>query len=439
MGKKGNHSGIVILGNGISGVTTARHIRKKSTLPICIVSEENPYFFSRTALMYVYMGQLQFEHTQPYEHTFWEQNNIALVQKRVDRIEPQEQRLHFEDGTSISYETLVLACGSIPNRLNLPGQELDGVQGFYHKKDLEQLEARTANIQTATVVGGGLIGVELAEMLHSRGKKVHFLVRESSFWNTVLPKEESELINRHIRAHGIELHLATEVKSFEADATGNLAQVLTNKGTSLPSEWVGVAVGVSPNIGFLKGSGLATGKGISVNRFLETNLPHIYAIGDCAEQLEPLAGRKAIEAVWYTGRIMGETLAQTLTGTKTAYQPGPWFNSAKFFDIEYQTYGQVSPNPDPETETQYYWQHPNKNCTLRLSFDPKTKQFMGVVSLGIRLRHDIFDRWLRKPTNVNQVIKELGKAFFDPEFSPNYLTEMQSEWELTQPSFALTD
>lgn len=81
MGKKGNHSGIVILGNGISGVTTARHIRKKSTLPICIVSEENPYFFSRTALIYVYMGQLKFEHTQPYEHTFWEQNNIALVQK----------------------------------------------------------------------------------------------------------------------------------------------------------------------------------------------------------------------------------------------------------------------------------------------------------------------------------------------------------------------
>ena len=64
---------------------------------------------------------------------------------------------------------------------------------------------------------------------------------------------------------------------------------------------------------------------------------------------------------------------------------------------------------------------------------------MGVVSLGIRLRHDIFDRWLRKPTNVNQVIKELGEAFFDPEFSPNYLTEIQSEWELKQPSFALTD
>ena len=81
---------------------------------------------------------------------------------------------------------------------------------------------------------------------------------------------------------------------------------------------------------FLKGSGLALGKGIQVNRFLETNLPNVYAVGDCAEQTEPLTGRQAVEAVWYTGRIMGETLAQTLTDRKTAYQPGPWFNSAKF-------------------------------------------------------------------------------------------------------------
>ncbi len=436
MGKESSNKAIVILGNGISGITTARHLRKKSSLPITVISEESPYFFSRTALMYVYMGHLKFEHTQPYENTFWEQNNIELVQKRVNQLDAKTQRLLFEDGSSLTYDRLVIACGSKPNKLGWPGEDLKAVQGLYHKKDLDHLEAWTDSIRSATVVGGGLIGIELAEMLHSRGKKVHFLVRESSFWNTVLPAEESKLINRHIRSYGIELHLSTELESIHGDSKGRVVKVHTSTGAALPCEWVGLAIGVHPNIDFLKGSGLALGKGIQVNRFLETNLPNVYAVGDCAEQTEPLPGRQAVEAVWYTGRIMGETLAQTLTDRKTAYQPGPWFNSAKFFDIEYQTYGELSPTPDPEKEVQLYWQHPIKNCSLRLSFDPQYLFFKGIVSLGIRLRHEYFDRWLRTPTLMSEVVNKLSQSFFDPEFSPTYQTEIQSKWELKKSTFA---
>ena len=432
-----NNKAIVIIGNGISGITTARHLRKNSSHSITIISEESPYFFSRTALMYVYMGHLQFEHTQPYEPHFWEHNNIDLVQKRVNQLDAQNQTLVFEDGTRLSYDTLVLATGSKPNRLGWAGQNLEAVQGLYHKKDLEDLEKWTNSINTAVVVGGGLIGIELAEMLHSRGKKVHFLVRESSFWNTVLPPEESKLINQHIRAHGIDLRLSTELESIEGGPSGRVCGVVSSQKETLTCEWVGLAVGVSPNIHFLKDSGLALGKGIQVNRYLETNLPNIYAVGDCAEQLEPSAGRQSIEAVWYTGRMMGETLAQTLTGNKTAYQPGPWFNSAKFFDIEYQTYGLVSPTPDPEKEAQLYWQHPKKNCALRLSFDPHTLDFMGALSLGIRLRHESFDSWLQKKSSMNQVVQELGESFFDPEFTPSYLAEIQKEWEIKRSTAIL--
>ena len=133
---------------------------------------------------------------------------------------------------------------------------------------------------------------------------------------------------------------------------------------------------------------------------------------------------------------MGETLAQTLTDRKTAYQPGPWFNSAKFFDIEYQTYGELSPTPDPEKEVQLYWQHPTENCSLRLSFDPQYLFFKGIVSLGIRLRHEYFDRWLRTPTLMSEVVNKLSQSFFDPEFSPTYQTEIQSKWELKKSTFA---
>ena len=134
---------------------------------------------------------------------------------------------------------------------------------------------------------------------------------------------------------------------------------------------------------------------------------------------------------------MGETLAQTLAGKKTAYHPGPWFNSAKFFDIEYQTYGKVSPTPDPKKEIQLYWQHPKKNKTLRFSFDPEKRNFSGVICLGIRLRHEYFNQWLSKETSLDEVIKNLEQSFFDPEFSTHYAMEIQSLWELKKSTLSL--
>ena len=103
---------IVIIGNGISGVTLARHIRKNSNKKITIVSAETDYFFSRTALMYVYMGHMKFEHTQPYENWFWEKNRIELKKGFVQTIETHSKTLHFAKGDTLQYDKLILATGS---------------------------------------------------------------------------------------------------------------------------------------------------------------------------------------------------------------------------------------------------------------------------------------------------------------------------------------
>ncbi|MGB0167069.1 MAG: FAD-dependent oxidoreductase, partial [Luteibaculum sp.] len=89
-----------------------------------------------------------------------------------------------------------------------------------------------------------------------------------------------------------------------------------------------LTAGVSPNIDFLKNSKLELDKGILVDQYLSTNQPHVFAIGDCAQIRNPLANRKSIEPIWYTGRMMGECVAHTVVGHPTKYNPGPWFNSA---------------------------------------------------------------------------------------------------------------
>ncbi len=419
---------IVIIGNGISGVTAARHIRKLSDKKITIISSETEYFYSRTALMYVYMGHMKFEHTQPYEPHFWKKNRIELKLAYVNKVDFSEQKLFTDKAEVIAYDKLILAVGSTPNKFGWKGQDLIGVQGLYSRQDLENIEKLSIEgIGHGVIVGGGLIGVELAEMLHSRHIPVTFLVRENRFWGNVLPRQEGELISRHIREHGVDFQFEEELEEIVADANGRASKVITKSGKEIEANFVGLTAGVRPNIDFLKGSELKIERGIVIDRKFATNQSNVYAIGDCAQFENPVNGRRPIEQVWYTGRIMGETLARNICGAELEYSPGFWFNSAKFFDIEYQTYGIVlSELQDGQSE--FYWEHPDGKICMHFVFNSESKMFVGVNAFGIRLRHDVFDRWLNEGRDINYVLAHLKDANFDPEFYKAYENSVVSQY-----------
>lgn len=422
---------VVILGNGISGVTCARYLRKlDSEVKITLVSGESKYFFSRTALMYIYMGHMKFEHTQPYENWFWEKNRIDLKEGWVQKIDFDNKNLIFQSGENLFYDQLVLATGSKPNKFGWPGQDLKGVQGLYSKQDLETMEENTeSEVSRAVIVGGGLIGIEMAEMLSYKKIPVTFLVREEGFWDNILPKEESELVGRHILEHHIDLRLETELDEILGDESGRVKAVKTKTGEVINCQFVGLTAGVSPNINFLRESKLALGKGIKVNLKFETNIPEVYAIGDCAEfDQAPAEDRRPIEQVWYTGRMHGETLAQTLIGNPTKYKPGIWFNSAKFLDIEYQTYGTVPAKWDTDKILSFYWEHTSGKVSFRMLMNEEN-QILGINNFGFRLRHEFFDRVIKEKWSGEKVISRLNKANFDPEFFAPYFLEIQQEFK----------
>jgi NADPH-dependent 2,4-dienoyl-CoA reductase/sulfur reductase-like enzyme len=419
---------IVIIGNGISGVTAARHIRKLSDKKITIISSETKYFYSRTALMYVFMGHMKMEHTQPYENDFWKKNKIELLFTTVNSVIPEKKEIILNNNTSLFFDKLIIATGSKSNKFGWPGQDLKGVVGLYNKQDLDNLEYLAKTAKHAVIVGGGLIGIELAEMLVSRKIPVTFLVRETNFWGGVLPEGEAKMINRHILEHGIDLRLEANLKEIISDENGNAKSVILENGEEIPCDIVGLTAGVSPNVAFLNSSGIRIDKGILVNRYLETNFPFIYAIGDCAQQEEAIGNRKNIEAVWYTGRMMGETLAQTICGNRLEYKPGNWFNSAKFFDIEYQTYGWVFNKPKEE-ETHFYWEFKDGKKAVRINYNSTTKQFIGINTFGIRMKHEFFDTVLNQKQTVNFVLENLNKACFDPELYTSYTKEIQHSFK----------
>ena len=372
----------VIIGNGVTGVTAALRLRELDEgARITVISGESKHHYSRPALMYIFMGHMTYRDTKPYEDHVWAENRIELVRDWVVGLRPEDRMIDLHQGGEMPYDTLLIATGSKPNRFGWPGQDLGGVQGFYDLIDLHELYENVKTTRHAVIVGGGLIGIELAEMLHSRDIPVTFLVRESSYWNRVLPDEESRMVTRAIQAAGFDLRLGTELEEIVDDGTGRAGAVITGDGDRIECQLVGLTAGVSPRLELARAAGLETGRGVLVDRSLRTSAPHVLAAGDCAEIQSDSGGKNLLQQVWYTGKMQGRIAAEVMAGRDATYDPGIWYNSAKFLDLEYQTYGQV--NFDVPGEKNLYYEHDDGQRAIRLVYTDEA--VIGVNVMGVPL------------------------------------------------------
>jgi len=409
---------IAIIGNGVTGVAAAKRIRQlQPDWKITLISGESDYHYSRPALMYIFMGHMSFKDTKPYQEHFWKINRIDLLRAWVTGIDHKNKKLILHNKAPLEYDKLLIATGSKSNKFGWPGQDLEGVQGLWDLMDLRSLYENVKNAKRAVIVGGGLIGIELAEMIHSRNIEVTFLVREGSYWNNVLPKEESMMINRIIRHEGLDLRLHTELKEIVNDGKGRVGAVITNEDERIDCEIVGLTAGVSPNTDLVKESDINTGRGILVDWSFRTNAPDVFAAGDCAELITEGNQRNVIQQVWYTGKMQGKVAGEVIAGENSTYDPGIWYNSAKFFDLEYQTYGKVS-NVQLEGENNLFWEHPNHEHAMRII--TKDNIVIGINVMGLRYRHKVCEGWIRENRTLNFVLDNLHEANFDPEFSDKF-------------------
>lgn len=408
---------LVIIGNGITGVSCALAVRRlRPEARITLVSAESTHHYSRTALMYVYMGHLRMQDIKPYGDWFWDENRLNLVHATATALNTPESLLVLDNGTTLTYDKLLLATGSASKLYGWPGQHLAGVQGLYGLPDLAAMARDTHGIGRGVVVGGGLIGVELAEMLHSRGIEPVVLVRDAHYWASVLPPAEANLVDRQFQENRVPVRYNTELREILGDAQGRVRAVVTTAGEEIACQWVGLATGVTPNLGLAQTSNVETDRGILVDEFLRTNVPNVYAAGDCAQHRQPTAGEVSIEQLWYTGRMQGETVAHTICGNPTPYRRGVWFNSAKFFNLEYQTYGQAPAGPMAGLDS-FYWEHPAARTALRIYFLAQAPHaVVGFNALGLRLRQAVCEQWISTQAPLTTVLAQLGAANFDPEF-----------------------
>ncbi len=413
----------VIIGNGVAGINAANSLRNyDEDAEITIISYESEHHFSRTALMYVFCGQLSEQCVEPFERDHYEKMGFKRVNDKVTKLDTNSNKLYLEKGETISFDKLLIACGAVPAMYNWPGQDLDGVGNFVTWQNLQWLQEKSKTAKKAVVVGGGLIGIETVEVLLQAGIDVTFLVREDYYWPIALDKTESTIIAEHMKHHKVDLRLKTAFAEI-LGKDGKVVGVKTGDGEIIDCELVVIAVGVRPQTDWLKDSGVTMDErgGIIVDEYLQTNCTDIYSAGDCASVIWFNNVRRP-EQLWYTGRDQGKIAAANLFGMEKIYKRGTFYNSAKFFDIEYTTAGLVNFNLDGEKN--FYSQEEGTHNTVRITYLPDNK-VVGFNMLGRRWDHRILVQWIDEKRTLSWVLDHLHKALYDEEFMPQFKLNKQ--------------
>ncbi len=408
---------IVIIGNGVAGITCAQVARQRDAdARITVVSGETDYFFSRTALMYSYMDLMSRRDLEPMERSVYRKQRIDLVRDWVVDMDASASTVKLGSGSTLPYDKLVFAVGASPNMFPWKGadQIKDGKVHFVSMQDLDDCERLTKTSKQAVVVGGGLIGIELVECLLHHGVKTTFLIREPYYWPMALGREEADYVTEHMRHHGVDVRLEEEMTQIQVDAAGRVSGVVTNTGETLPCQMLGIAAGVKPNVERIKAFADAPelGRGIKVGPTLETNLPGVFACGDCAEIHYPGQERPLTELIWYSAKRQGALVGGNLFGDAAEYAPPLFFNSSKFFEVEYTTVGSVMDAPD--NAPTLYRKLPGKYMSQRIVHDGE--RVIGFNMLGSRWNHEILERWIHERRSAEWVEKNLRSAQYDVEF-----------------------
>jgi NADPH-dependent 2,4-dienoyl-CoA reductase/sulfur reductase-like enzyme len=417
-----------ILGNGVAGMEAALALRARDDESrITLVSAEHDHFFSRPALMYVFAGQTSLRDTEPYDRGLYGRMRFERRSGRVAALDAPGHALVFEDGSRLAYDRLLLAVGSKGRPAPWPGAEGPGLHYFVTLRDLEALDREARRGMRAAVVGGGLVGVEVAEVLHDRGLHVTFVIREGWYFPVALDRSEATLVAEHLRGHGVDVRLGATAEAVARGADGRVRLVRLAGGDEVAADLVVSTIGVVPNTGFLAGSAvaLAANGAIETDDGLRTTAPGVWAAGDCAN-VTWFDGSRRPEQLWYTARDQGRVAARSMLGDDVSYRRGTWYNSAKFFDLEWTTAGWVPATVGPDGSAvdrpgdvrSWFQRVPGRFESQRIVV--KGERVVGFNMLGSRWNHELLLDWIHERRPLGWVLEHLGEAQFDEELSPRF-------------------
>ena len=334
---------IVVVGNGMAGQRLLSElVARGRSGGMCAIGAEPQEAYNRILLSSVLAGDKSLADIALAGRPWYAANGIELISgDAVEAIDRSAKTVRTASGRVVSYDRLVLATGSRPIRLKLPGIDLDGVATFRDLADVTRMCTLSAGAR-AVVIGGGLLGLEAAAGLVRRGVSVSVVHLASDLMERQLDAPAASLLAEALAARGIKLHLGAQTQAILGTG-GRVAGVRLVGGETIPADLVVLAVGIAPETALACAAGLACGRGLLVDDAMRTSDPDIFALGECVEHRGHVFG--LVGPIWEQARV----LAETLCDRPASYEGSALATSLKVSGIDLFSAGTVREGPDAET------------------------------------------------------------------------------------------
>ena len=286
----------VIIGGGPAGVIAAETIRKQAPYDnITIVSDEAVPAYSRMAIPYLLMGNVKEDGTYlRKDPSHLKNQHVNWVQAGLKHVDIATKKIALNSGVEITFDTLLIATGSHPIKPPIPGIDSKGVHTCWTMEDARHIMALATKGSRVLQLGAGFIGCIIMEALAARGVKLSVVEMGDRMVPRMMGPTAGGMIRDWVQAKGVEVFTATKVESIEA---GTPLKVTLSNGKTVEADLVISAAGVRPAIGFLKDSGITCLLGVLTDAHLQTNVPGIFAAGDCAEAFDKVTGKTIVSAI----------------------------------------------------------------------------------------------------------------------------------------------
>ncbi|WHY70647.1 nitrite reductase large subunit NirB [Fictibacillus enclensis] len=301
---------LVLVGNGMAGVRCIEEILKMNAeaFDITIFGSEPHPNYNRILLSTVLQGDTSIQDITLNDRAWYEKNNITLYTgETVTSIDSDRKSVHTDLGREVEYDRLILATGSKPFMLPVPGAGKEGVTAFRDIKDCETMIDAAQNYKKAVVIGGGLLGLEAARGLINLGMQVDVVHLGNQLMDRQLDGTAAALLKKELEQQGMTFLMEKQTTEIIGDMRAE--GVRFSDGSVANADLVVMAVGIRPNVQLAKNSGIAVNRGILVNDYLETEVPDIYAVGECAEHREMVYG--LVAPLYAQGKILAERITET--------------------------------------------------------------------------------------------------------------------------------
>lgn len=321
---------VVIVGAGAAGSAAAEMLRREGYEgSITMLDGEATAPYDRTLLSKSFPADEQ-KPVSLRPDGFYAQHNITLVQGEVAALDVPGRRVLLADGTAHAYDRLLLATGAAPVPLDLPGHDLPHVHTLRSLADHHAIAQAAETAKRAVVLGASFIGLEVAAALRTKGLEVHVAAPDKLPLANILGPDLGKIVRKLHEDKGVVFHLEQRAARIEAGV------VTLENGERLPADLVVAGIGVRPRLALAEAAGLALDKGVSVNEYLETSAPGIFAAGDIARWPDPHSGQNIRVEHWVVAQRQGQTAARNMLGQQEKFDAVPFFWSKHYdFSVRY--------------------------------------------------------------------------------------------------------